>query len=75
MNTFWCQISYQMVNVRGLIDDIAFAQPQSTDKDDDQQNKSLFRQRIKERKAKAIAMDLVSELILPLNLSYKTNSN
>jgi len=29
MNTFWCQISYQMVNVRGLIDDIAFAQPQS----------------------------------------------
>jgi len=39
-----------MVNVRGLIDDIAFAQPQQMSKDDDQQNKSLFRQRIKERK-------------------------
>jgi len=44
MNTFWCQISYQMVNVRGLIDDIAQHLNQQMSKDDDQQNKSLFRQ-------------------------------
>lgn len=64
MNTFWCQISYQMVNVRGLIDDIAFAQPQSTDV---QRRRSAKQESLqaewdqRNEKLKQLRMDLVSE--------------